>query len=129
MLYLSTRNSKEKFSFKDVFLNGLASDGGLYVPETIPFYSSNELENLKKLSYEELAIKIILNFCSDEFNENEIKNLVNKSYREFRNKNIVNIKKLENIILLELINKNGIIFDQTLIMIQMRKFKMKNVKH
>ena len=102
MEYISTRNSKKKFSFKDVFLNGLASDGGLYIPKKIPFYSLKELESLKELSYEQLAVKIILNFCSDEFNETEIKDLVNKSYKEFRVKNVVNIKKLENIILLEL---------------------------
>ena len=102
MQYISTRNSKQTFTFKDVFLNGLAADGGLYIPEKIPSYSLKELESLKELSYEQLAVKIIFNFCSDEFNETEIKDLVNKSYKEFRVKNVVNIKRLENIILLEL---------------------------
>jgi len=102
MEYISTRNSQKIFSFKEDILNGLASDGGLYIPKKIPFYSLKELERLKELSYEQLAVKIILNFCSDEFNETEIKDLVNKSYKEFRVKNVVNIKKLENIILLEL---------------------------
>ena len=102
MQYISTRNTKKTFTFKDVFLNGLAVDGGLYIPEKIPSYSLKELESLKELSYEQLAAKIIFNFCSDEFNETEIKDLVNKSYKEFRVKNVVNIKRLENIILLEL---------------------------
>jgi len=102
MQYISTRNTKQTFTFKDVFLNGLAADGGLYIPEKIPSYSLKELESLKELSYEQLAVKIIFNFCSDEFNEIEIKDLVNKSYKEFRVKNVVNIKRLENIILLEL---------------------------
>ncbi len=102
MQYISTRNTKQTFAFKDVFLNGLAADGGLYIPEKIPSYSLKELESLKELSYEQLAVKIIFNFCSDEFNEIEIKDLVNKSYKEFRVKNVVNIKRLENIILLEL---------------------------
>ena len=102
MQYISTRNTKQTFTFKDVFLNGLAADGGLYIPEKIPSYSLKELESLKELSYEQLAVKIIFNFCSDEFNETEIKDLVNKSYKEFRVKNVVNIKRLENIILLEL---------------------------
>ena len=35
MEYISTRNSQKIFSFKDVFLNGLASDGGLYIPKKI----------------------------------------------------------------------------------------------
>ena len=98
MWYISTRNTKQTFTFKEVFLNGLASDGGLYIPKNIPSYSLQELENLKELSYEQLAVKIILNFCSDEFAETEIKDLVSKSYREFRIKNVVNLKKLENII-------------------------------
>ena len=102
MQYNSTRNTKQIFTFKEVFLNGLASDGGLYIPKYIPSYSLQDLENLKKLSYEQLVVKIILNYCSDEFSETEIKDLVNKSYKEFRVKNVVNIKKLENIILLEL---------------------------
>ena len=102
MQYISTRNTKQTFTFKDVFLNGLAADGGLYIPEKIPSYSLKELESLKDLSYKQLAVKIIFNFCSDEFNEIEIEDLVNKSYKEFRVKNVVNIKQLENIILLEL---------------------------
>ena len=102
MQYISTRNTKQTFTFKKVFLNGLASDGGLYIPKKIPSYSSKELKSLKELSYEQLAVKIISNFCSDEFSENEIKDLVNKSYKEFRVKNVVNINKLKNIILLEL---------------------------
>ena len=102
MQYISTRNTKQTFTFRDVFLNGLAADGGLYIPEKIPSYSLKELESLKELSYEQLAVKIIFNFCSDEFNEIEIEDLVNKSYKEFRVKNVVNIKQLENIILLEL---------------------------
>jgi len=102
MQYVSTRNTKQIFTFKEIFLNGLASDGGLYIPKNIPSYSLQELESLKELTYEQLAVKIILNFCSNEFSKNEIKDLVSKSYKEFRVKNVVNLKKLENIILLEL---------------------------
>ena len=58
MQYISTRNIKKTFTFKDVFLNALAFDGGLYVPKDIPFYSTEELNNLKELSYEQIS-KII----------------------------------------------------------------------
>ena len=71
MEYISTRNSQKNFSFKDVFLNGLASDGGLYIPKKIPFYSLKELESLKELSYEQLAVKIILNFLVLSMNKME----------------------------------------------------------
>ena len=64
MEYISTRNTKKTFSFKDVFLKGLAPDGGLFVPKKIPLYSSQELEKLKSLSYNELAAKIIFKYPS-----------------------------------------------------------------
>ena len=72
MEYISTRNTQKTFSFKDVFLKGLASDGGLFVPKKIPLYNSQELKKLRNLSYNGLATKIILKFCSNEFNETEI---------------------------------------------------------
>ena len=70
MQYISTRNTQKDFSFKDIFLSGLAPDGGLYVPKNIPTYSEKDLKKLKDFSYKDLAVKIILNFCSEEFNEN-----------------------------------------------------------
>ena len=102
MEYISTRNTKKIFQFKDVFLKGLAPDGGLFVPKKIPFYSLKELLKLKNLSYRELAEKIISEFCSDEFNKNEIKEIINNSYKKFRTKNIIELKKLGNLNLLEL---------------------------
>ena len=89
MEYISTRNSKKIFSFKDVFLNGLAPDGGLFVPKDIPIYTPVELQKLKKLSYNELAIEIISKFCKEEFDDLEIKEIVNNSYKNFRVKNTV----------------------------------------
>jgi len=102
MEYISTRNTQKTFSFKDVFLKGLAPDGGLFVPKKIPTYTSQELEKLRNLSYNELATKIILKFCSDEFNETEVKDLVNNSYKNFRVKDVVAINKLGKTNLLEL---------------------------
>ena len=102
MEYISTRNTQKAFSFKDIFLRGLAPDGGLFVPKKIPSYSSQELEKFRNLSYRDLAEKIILKFCSDEFNEIDIKDLVKNSYKNFRVDNVVTIKKLGKLNLLEL---------------------------
>ena len=102
MEYISTRNTKETFSFKDVFLKGLAPDGGLFVPKNIPKYSSQELEKLKNLSYRDLAKDIILKFCNDEFSEEEIQDLIKDSYKDFRTQEVVSIRKLDNTNLLEL---------------------------
>jgi threonine synthase len=102
MEYISTRNIQKTFSFKNVFLKGLAPDGGLFVPKKIPLYAPQELEKFRNLSYNELATKIVLKFCSDEFNETETMDLVNNSYKNFRVKNVVEIKKIGKINLLEL---------------------------
>ncbi len=102
MEYVSTRNQDIKFSFKDVFIKGLAPDGGLFVPKKIPFYSFEELKKFKDFSYEELATEIILKFCSEEFARKEIKDLVNNSYKNFRIKDVVEIRKFDNMNLLEL---------------------------
>ena len=102
MEYISTRNSKKTFSFKDTFLRGMAPDGGLFIPKKIPLCDNQELINFKNLSYNELAVKIILKFCNDEFTEKEIIELVNNSYKKFRVNDVVNLKKLGNVHLLEL---------------------------
>jgi len=59
MNYISTRNNQKNFSFKDVFLKGLADDGGLFVPKSIKPFKEDELNNLKNLSYNDLAAEII----------------------------------------------------------------------
>jgi len=102
MEYISTRNIKNVFSFKDVFLKGLAPDGGLFIPKFIIPYTSNELSKFKSFSYNKLATEIIFKFSKDTFNKKEIEDLVNDSYKDFRVQDVVKINKLEKINLLEL---------------------------
>ena len=102
MEYISTRNTEKTFSFKDVFLRGLAPDSGLFVPKNIPVFTSKELKEMKNKTYNELAIKIILKFCGDEFDEKEVKEIVENSYKSFRVEDVVVIRKLKKINLLEL---------------------------
>ena len=102
MEYISTRNNKKIYSFKDIFLKGLAPDGGLFVPKKIPSFKQDEIIEFNKLSYNELAIKIISKFSYTEFSENEIKEIVNNSYKNFRVKDVVELKKYKDINILEL---------------------------
>ncbi len=102
MNYFSTRNKSLKFSFKDIFLRGLAPGGGLFLPNEIKKYNPEELNNLSQLSYNDLATEIIFNFCSDEIKKKELNTLIQKSYSSFKEKEVVNIKKIGNINLLEL---------------------------
>ena len=51
MEYISTRNNSDHFSFKNVFLKGLADDGGLFVPKLIKPFTKEELIKLSSLKY------------------------------------------------------------------------------
>ena len=104
MKYFSTRDKSLKFSFKDIFLRGLAPGGGLFLPIEIKKYNQEELNNLSKLNYQDLAAEIIFNFCKEEVSKNQLKSLIEKSYSSFKNKDVVNLKKLGDINLLELYN-------------------------
>ena len=102
MNYLSTRDKSLNFNFKDIFLRGLAPDGGLFLPSEIRHYNKSELENLSKLSYSDLAVEILLNFCSDNLSKDELRSLIQDAYKNFEDKEVVRIKKIGNINLLEL---------------------------
>ena len=60
MNYFSTRDKSLKFTFKDIFLRGLAPGGGLFLPAEIKKYNQEELNNLSRLNYNELAQKLSL---------------------------------------------------------------------
>ena len=102
MNYLSTRDKSLNFNFKDVFLRGLAPDGGLFLPSEIKSYTKPELKNLSKLSYPDLAVEVIFNFCSDNLSKDELRSVIKNAYKNFENKEVVSIKKVGNINLLEL---------------------------
>ena len=51
MDYVSTRNSSNSFKFKDVFIKGLADDGGLFIPKSLHKYEHDDLLELKNLEY------------------------------------------------------------------------------
>ncbi len=102
MNYISTRNNQKNFSFKDVFLKGLADDGGLFVPKLIKQFKKHELDNLKSLSYNDLAAEIIYPFIGDFMSKNELTSIISKSYSNFRSKDVVKISDLGNLKVLEL---------------------------
>ncbi len=102
MKYVSTRDNSKECSFEDVFIKGLADDGGLYVPASLKKYSSKELQGLKKLNYNELSAEIINLFSSDFISKNELSSLIEKSYSTFREKEVVKLSNVGEIKLLEL---------------------------
>ena len=102
MKYVSTRDNSKEYSFEDVFIKGLADDGGLYVPISLKKYSSQELQELKKLNYNELSSEIINQFSSDFISKKELSSLIKKSYSTFREKEVVILSNVGEIKLLEL---------------------------
>jgi threonine synthase len=102
MLYFSTRNKKITFSFKEVFLNALASDGGLYVPTSIPKFSPEKIQSMKNYTFQEVSYEIFNVFVGDAFSPDELKDIISKSYSVFRNKKIVDLKLIDNISCVEL---------------------------
>ncbi len=102
MEYISTRNKNLNSNFKEIFLRGLAPDGGLFIPKKIKIYSKSEIEKFSELSYVDLATEIVSNFCTPELEKKTLKNLIKKSYLSFNTKEVVEIKKIGDINLIEL---------------------------
>ena len=102
MKYISTRNGSKEFNFTEVFIKGLADDGGLYVPKSLKKYSTEELLELKNLNYNELSTEIIHLFSADFISREELSSLIKKSYSTFREKDVVKISSLGELKLLEL---------------------------
>ena len=102
MRYFSTRDKKLNFSFTEIFSRGLAPDGGLFIPSELKKYSSSELKSLQNLSYTDLATEIISSFCSPDLDKQKLKILISNAYNNFFTKEVVKIKKIGDIHLLEL---------------------------
>ena len=102
MDYVSTRNSSNIFKFKDVFIKGLADDGGLFIPKSLQKYKKNDLLEFKNLEYKELAKKIIHPFIGDFMSENDLSKIIDKSYSAFRKKNVVDLIEVGDRSILEL---------------------------
>jgi len=84
MKFISTRGEAPALSFEEVVLAGLASAGGLYVPENLPSFDQDEMAGWVGLSYQELAFKIISPFVDGEIPDEDLKAIINKAYESFR---------------------------------------------
>ena len=102
MKYISTRNNSKEYNFEEVFIKGLADEGGLFVPKVLKKFSNNELNSLSKLSYQDLAKKIIFPFIGNFMSENQLSDIIKESYSVFRKDNVVNLIKIGNTNVLEL---------------------------
>lgn len=95
MKYISTRGSAPTLGFEDAVLTGLASDGGLYVPETVPAFTTPEIAAMAGLSYTELAFVVMRPFVAGAVNDADLKRLIDESYAGFRHQAIAPLKQLD----------------------------------
>ena len=102
MKYISTRDNSKEYSFEQVFIKGLADDGGLFIPKEVKKYSAEQINALSNLSYQNLAKEIIYPFIGDFMTANELSDIVDKSYSVFRKDNVVDLIKLGDTKVLEL---------------------------
>jgi threonine synthase len=107
MHYVSTRGHADRKRFCEILLEGLAPDGGLYLPETYPQVNAATLAKWRGLSYAELAFEV-LSLYVDDIPAADLKAICNKTYTEevFGTKAIVPLKKLEDGLYLEALS-NG----------------------
>ncbi|MDO5015064.1 MAG: threonine synthase [Clostridia bacterium] len=97
MEYTSTRNSNLRVSSAYAIRNGISSDGGLFVPTTLPKLSDEQIKSFADMSYRERAINILSLFLTD-FTKDEIEFAVNNAYttENFISEEIAPIQKISN---------------------------------
>ncbi len=83
MRYISTRGTAPVLTFGEAMMTGLARDGGLYVPETVPTLTDGEIAALAGLPYEEIAFRVMSPFMGGFFAEDEFRSLIARAYAGF----------------------------------------------
>ena len=80
MRYLSTRGQAPQLNFDDTLLAGLAADGGLYLPESWPQLSADDLRSFRGLSYADLAVRVMEPFVGGRIARSDFERLVHDAY-------------------------------------------------
>jgi threonine synthase len=101
MRYISTRGGIAPISFKDAVMMGLASDGGLLLPESYPEVTREQLESWRLLTYPELAFEVISLYV-DDISAGDLKELINRSYESFSHPEVTPVVKKDGVYILEL---------------------------
>ena len=81
MNYISTRGYDKKYSAAEAIITGIAPDGGLFVPETIPQISKDEIEEMKNMQFFQLSARVLSKFLTD-FTEQELLEYTAAAYSE-----------------------------------------------
>ncbi|MES2442829.1 MAG: threonine synthase [Pseudomonadota bacterium] len=96
MRYQSTRGTAPTLGFREVTLAGLASDGGLYVPEAWPQFSRDDIAAMASLSYVETAVRVMLPFVGEDLSEAELRELCTQAYGRFSHAAVTPLVQLDH---------------------------------
>jgi threonine synthase len=96
MRYVSTRGDAPALDFRGATLVGLASDGGLYLPETWPTMSRDEIAGLAGLSYVDTAVAVMAPFVAGSLTREELRALCESAYGRFSHAAIVPLVQLDH---------------------------------
>lgn len=103
MQYVSTRGQAPVLRFNDTLLSGLASDGGLYVPNNWPQFSKREIKAFRGKSYEDIAFAVLQPFVDGDIPDDDLQIMINEAYATFRHNAVAPIVQMDdNSYLLEL---------------------------
>ena len=94
MLYKSTRGNSPEVPFSQVLLGGLATDGGLYMPERFPQFTKEEINSWSDLEFHQLASNILFPFVDGEIDKVTFSKLVEEAYETFDSDNVVELKEI-----------------------------------
>ncbi|KAI8918495.1 threonine synthase [Powellomyces hirtus] len=98
MRYRSTRGTSTDLSFEEAVFEGLAPDGGLYIPHSIPQTPLSEIHQWSNLSFPQLATKIFRKFIShEEISDADLADIVTRSFGTFSTPEVTPLKKLPNV--------------------------------
>lgn len=94
MMYISTRGQAPRVDFRGALLAGLASDGGLYVPEALPRFTTEQIGTMRGLNYQQLAYTLLRPFVGDSFTDDQLGQCIEKAYSSFRHPDIAPLVEL-----------------------------------
>jgi threonine synthase len=96
MRYISTRGNAPVLDFEQVTLAGLARDGGLYLPETWPSMSRDEIAGLRGLSYVDTAVAVMMPFVEGALTREELRDLCAQAYGRFAHAGVTPLVQLDH---------------------------------
>jgi threonine synthase len=102
MRYISTRGGVEPVSFSQAVMMGLATDGGLLLPESFPQVDASTLSRWAGLSFKELAVEVMLPYVGEDIGRDELTDLVECSYATFAHPDVTPLVEVGDQHILEL---------------------------